>query len=195
MNYYISDIHFGCVNSFEDRTLEDDRRIINNWNKTVTNNDTVYILGDIGRFGGSKNTEYLCECISVLKGNKVLIQGNHDAPRDARIKQLFMEICDYKKITDNFNNMNHKVILSHYPILFFEGQHRGYIHLYGHLHNSYEETIFQECIGLANEYFNDRTLLGATDCPQTRAYNVGAMRPYMNYTPRTLKEIMEARHE
>lgn len=40
-----------------------------------------------------------------------------------------------------------------------------------------------------NSYFADRELKGYTDCPQAKAYNVGAM--IWDYTPRTLKEIME----
>ena len=54
MNYYISDLHFGCQNKYEGRTLDHDKLIKENWNKTVTNGDTVYILGDIGREGGNK---------------------------------------------------------------------------------------------------------------------------------------------
>ena len=192
MNYYISDLHFGCVNSYEGRTLEHDKLIINNWNKTVANNDTVFILGDIGRFGNAKQTEYLCQCISVLKGSKILILGNHDDIKDARIRQLFTEICDYKKIIDNFNGINNKVILSHYPQLFWDGQHRGNIHLYGHVHATDEYKIFNECLNRVNDYFKDKTMKGATDCPPAKAYNVGATMPWMNYTPRTIKEIMEA---
>lgn len=190
MNYYISDLHFGCTNSYEGRTLEHDKLIIDNWNKTVTNADDVYVLGDIGRFGSSKNNEYICQCVSVLKGNKHLILGNHDSVKDIRIAQLFVEICDYKKIIDNFNGLNHKLILNHYPVLFWEGQHRGNILLHGHTHISEEQELFEKCLKEINEYFKDRTLKGYTDCPSARAYNVGAMLPYMNYTPRTLKEIL-----
>ena len=195
MNYYISDLHFGCVNSYEGRTLEHDKLIINNWNKTVANNDTVFILGDIGRFGNAKQTEYLCQCISVLKGSKILILGNHDDIKDARIRQLFTEICDYKKIIDNFNGINNKVILSHYPQLFWDNQHRGSIHLYGHVHATDEYKIFNECLNRVNDYFKDKTMKGATDCPPAKAYNVGVTMPWMNYTPRTIKEIMEAFNE
>lgn len=191
INLYISDLHFGCTNSFEGRTLEHDKLIIDNWNRIVTNKDDVWILGDIGRIGTNKENEYLCQCLSVLKGNKHLILGNHDHMKDIRISQLFTEICDYKKITDNFDGKAYKLILSHYPILFWEGQHRGNIMLYGHLHESNEYTIYKECLGRVNEYFKDKTLKGYTDCPPAKAFNVGCSLPYINYTPRTLKEIIE----
>ena len=48
---------------------------------------------------------------------------------------------------------------------------------------------YKECLADVNSYFADRELKGYTDCPQAKAYNVGAM--IWDYTPRTLKEIME----
>ena len=51
MIYYTSDLHFGCQNKFEGRNLDTDKSIIRNWNNRVTNGDTVYILGDIGKEG------------------------------------------------------------------------------------------------------------------------------------------------
>lgn len=154
MNYFISDLHLNCQNKYEGRTLEHDKNLKENWNKTVTNGDTVYILGDIDREGGNKEMEYLCEVISTLKGKKVLIQGNHEKLKDIRVKQLFTEITQYKEISDNFNGINRNVVLCHYPILFWNGQHKNWIHLYGHLHNTNEEILYKECMKKINEYFS-----------------------------------------
>lgn len=44
------------------------------WNEKVTNGDTVYFLGDVAMRG--KN-EDLIAYVSTLKGQKVLIKGNH----------------------------------------------------------------------------------------------------------------------
>ena len=85
MNYYISDIHFGCQNSFDSRTLEHDKIVKENWNRVVTNADTVYILGDIGKIGNNQDTEKLIEIIATLKGRKILVTGNHDVLRDIRL--------------------------------------------------------------------------------------------------------------
>ena len=87
MIYYTADLHFGCQNTFEGRTLDTDDLIIKRWNQKVNNGDTVYILGDVGREGKNEENEYLCRCLSVLKGRKVLIQGNHDKLQDLRIRQ------------------------------------------------------------------------------------------------------------
>ena len=193
MNYYISDLHFGCQNSFENRTLKHDQLIIDNWNRVVTNSDTVYILGDIGRIGGNKDNEYLCKCISVLKGKKVCVLGNHDdGLKDIRLKQLFTEVCDRKDIIDNYNGMSHKLTLLHSPELFWWNQHKGTILLYGHLHMSDEWDAYKYCLDYVNKFFKGKTLKGYTDCPPAVAYNVGCMLPYMGYQPRTLKEIIVA---
>lgn len=190
MNYYIADLHFGCQNSYDGKTLEHDQLIIDNWNRVVTNSDTVYVLGDIGRIGSNKDNEYLCKCISVLKGKKVCILGNHDAGlKDARLRQLFIEVCDRKDIVDNYNGMNHKLTLLHSPELFWWNQHKGTILLYGHLHMSDEWEVYKHCLNYINDFFKDKTMKGYTDCPPAVAYNVGAV--LLNWTPRTLKEIMD----
>lgn len=192
MNYYVSDLHFGCQNKYENRTLQHDQLIKANWNNVVHNNDNVYILGDIGKEGSNKDNEYLCEIISTLKGNKYLVQGNHEQLKDNRLRQLFVEIVPYKEITDNYNGLNHNLVLSHYPILMWKNQHKGWVHLYGHVHLSDEWDIYKQSLEYLNNYFKDKTLKGYTDCPPAIAYNVGAMVDYMDYTPRTLKEIIDA---
>lgn len=189
MNYYISDIHFGCQNSFDGRTLEHDTIVKENWNRVVTNGDTVYILGDIGKIGNAQDTEHIIKTIATLKGKKVLVTGNHDVLKDIRLKQLFVEICDYKEVIDNDKGITHKLVLSHYPMLFWNGQHKGWIHLYGHVHMSEEWKVYEQSLNYVNEYFENRTKKGYTDCPPAVAYNVGAV--LLDWTPRTLKEIIE----
>lgn len=195
MNYYIADLHFGCENKYEGRTLEHDKLIKENWNHVVHNDDTVYILGDIGKEGNNKDNEYLCEIISTLKGKKVLIQGNHCKLKDNRIRQLFTEITPYKEIIDSYNGISHKLVLCHYPILFWNGQHKGWVHLYGHLHMTDEWYVYKKCLDDMNDFFKNKTLKGYTDCPPASAYNVGACLSYMNYQPRTLKEILVSASE
>lgn len=188
MNYYISDLHFGCQNKYENRTLEHDKIIKQNWNAKVTNGDTVYILGDIGREGGNKDNEYLCEIISTLKGKKVLIQGNHEKLNDIRIRQLFTEVCQYKEVSDNSNGKSRNLVLSHYPILMWKNQHKGWIHLYGHVHISDEWDIYKRSLKYLNDYFKNKTLKGYTDCPPAEAYNVFC--GLYDYSPVTLDEIL-----
>lgn len=198
MNYFISDLHLFHKNvtdegsNFDNRpfaTLEEMHGTIKaNWNSTVTNADHVYILGDLAW----KENEEAISFISTLRGNKHLILGNHCKATDQRYRQLFAEICTYKEIKDRANNKEYHLVMSHYPIAFWNHQHHyrrdgekhnvWAIQLYGHVHNSREEIIFQDFIKSLNDKYNIKCI----------AKNVGAMMPYMNYTPRTLEEIIKS---
>lgn len=168
--------------------MQEMHRIIKtNWNnRQITNADTTHFVGDIVW----KLTDEMIGLISQLKGRKIAIVGNHDRFNDYRYKQLFTEICDYKEVQDNINGVNCTVVLSHYPILMWNGQHRGWIHLYAHVHNSYDEALYQASLKMVNDYYKDRD--GEFYKP-FYAYNVGCMMDYMNYTPRTLSEIVSTR--
>lgn len=177
-SFYISDTHFGHKNiiRYDNRPFfsadEMDKVLIDSWNKVVSKDDTVYILGDISWHGEEKTIEIM----KSLNGKKVLIRGNHDRV-SIKLSRCFMRVADYAEIIDGTT----KVIMSHYPMPFWNGQFRDSVHLYGHIHNSHQWNIME------NWMEETRRL---QDIPM-RAYNVGCMMPYMNYTPRTLNEILE----
>lgn len=197
MNYYISDLHLfhSHVIKFDERSFnnieEMNEAILKNWNNKITNGDTVYILGDIAFRTNVADTEKLVALVARLKGRKVLIKGNHDDVSDYRYKQLFSEICDYKEINDNYKGNSMKLVLSHYPILHWKGQHSGTVLLYGHTHVSIEDDYFQYCLWNMKNYGG---IIHENDKP-IHAYNVGCMQPYMDYTPRNLEEIIDAEKE
>lgn len=128
--FVISDLHLGhkniiklCNRPF--KTLEEmDNTIINNWNKVVSKEDIVYVLGDFA-YKGLNAEKYL----DKLNGNIILIRGNHDKYiRHNKIKAVY----DYKEIEVN----EVKYVLSHYPMIAWNGQFRNSVHLYGHVHSS-----------------------------------------------------------
>lgn len=198
MNYYISDLHLFHKNvtdegsNFDNRpfkTLEEMHRTIKErWNARITGADHVYILGDLTW----KENEDAISFVSTLRGNKHLVIGNHDRCKDRRYKQLFVEAVDYKEIKDVIDGKECHVVMSHFPLAFWNFQHRyrrdgeehrnWSVHLYGHVHNSVEEKYYQEFIQKLNNEYDIKCM----------AYNVGCMLDYMNYTPRTLKEIMKS---
>ena len=178
-NFYISDCHF-----FHENIIKMDNRpfssveemnseMIKRWNSVVTKQDNVYILGDFS-WGIPRDTKVI---LDQLVGAKFLIKGNHDRwAKDGACKKLFQGIYDYKMIVDN----NKAVVMCHYPIMFYQSQHRNAIHLYGHVHNTIEEDLFQQVVS---------NIKRQTDIPMN-CYNVGCMMDYMDYTPRTLEEII-----
>ena len=57
-------------------------------------------------------------------------------------------------------------------------------------HNTVEEAFFQKCV----KELNENKKLNVQQGKPIRAINVGCMMPYMNYEPRTLKEILSAQN-
>lgn len=177
MIFYIADTHFGHKNiiRYDNRPFKSvtdmDDALIKNWNKAVTDDDTVYILGDISWYRDNRTAAIF----NSLHGHKVLIKGNHDKI-SPELESCFDYICDYLEVKDG----DTKVIMSHYPMPFWNGQFRDSVHLYGHVHSSHQWNI---CESWRNE------LKQLQDIPM-RMYNVGCMMRYMDYTPRTLEWIL-----
>lgn len=182
MNYFISDLHFGhkdCL-AFDNRpfaSIEDnDNTIIGSWNNTVGIDDDVYLLGDISWYNSTKTIEIF----NNLNGNIHLIKGNHDTKllRNRELQQRFCEITDYKELSLEDGKI---IVLCHYPIPCFNKHYYGSYHLYGHVHTGFEDNMMEQTkIQMVNLYGKPCNM-----------YNVGCMKDYMGYTPRTLEEIIE----
>ena len=178
-NFYISDWHYGHENviHFDNRPFklveEMNEDLIVRWNKVVSAGDTVYILGDMFWIG----PEGAAKVMDRLNGRKVLIKGNHDRCKDVRFREKFVKIADYLEIEDS----NQRIILCHYPIPCFKNHFYGAVHLYGHVHSTFEWNMMEHQRYLMEELYGH----------QCNMINVGAMMPWIEYIPRTLDEIME----
>ena len=170
MIYYISDTHFGhedCLKHdnrpFKD-TKEMEQVLINNWNNKVTNEDDVYILGDFCYRSGKSSSYYLKQ----LNGKKHLIEGNHDKAtlKNKQALDLLESVEHLTMITDK----DKSVVLCHYPLTEWAGDHYGVIHVYGHIHANKSDTY---------EFMSRKE----------NAYNAGCM--INNYEPVTLEELRE----
>ena len=75
-------------------------KLKNNWEKTVSKNDTVVIAGDISWALKLHETKQDFEFIDKLPGKKIFIKGNHDYWWSTRKK-----IEDYL-ILNNFNSIS-----------------------------------------------------------------------------------------
>ena len=177
MIYFTSDLHFGHKNiiRFDNRPFtsveEMDKVLIERWNNKVTDEDTVYILGDISWYDDQKTYEIF----SQLRGRKILIQGNHDKV-NGKTKECFEEICFYKEI--NLPGGSVHIILCHYPIMFFNNHNYGTFMLYGHVHNSTDWDMVEK-------FKSELHQLGQ----RCYMFNVGCM--VRNYEPVTLDEILQ----
>jgi len=79
MNWFTSDLHLGddrmnlYARDMFFKNYEDfETTLFKNWNDSVKEDDTVYVLGDIA-FDASS-----CLKMTQLKGKKILIRGNYD---------------------------------------------------------------------------------------------------------------------
>ena len=141
MVYFTSDLHFhhDKIITHAQRPFhnveEMNKTLIQNWNKKVSYNDEVYILGDFTM----KGAEIASACLHSLCGKKYLIRGNHDqfVDRAAFETGLFAAVRDYMEIT----YLNTRFILFHYPIVEWNGYRKGAIALHGHQHNHKEYNI------------------------------------------------------
>ena len=99
MIYFTADLHFGHSNviSYENRpfqTVEEmDGALIQNWNRRVSPEDEIFILGDLTLKGPEKANAVL----EQLQGRKYLVRGNHDGyvERAAFCQAHFQWVKDY----------------------------------------------------------------------------------------------------
>jgi len=192
---------WGKLDSMESVKDWDDT-IISSWNSVVKVDDVTYIIGDVSLAG----VEYAIECLKKLNGDKILICGNHDKKflRNPEFRKCFTHICetfeesiipktslekwnhndDYLYLDEGIYNNDLPISFCHYPIFSFNKNCYGAILLYGHIHSSFEENYFLE--KAIDNYVKYKGF-------PMNMFNVGCMMPYMNYTPRTIEEIIKGK--
>lgn len=136
--YFIADTHFNDKNIFMLRQnifssfTEMNHILINNWNTIVSEDDEVFILGDIGIFKDNN------PIISSLNSIKYLIKGNHDIYSvDYYLNSGITSVYDYPIIYNNF------FILSHEPL--YVNINMPYVNIYGHIHDNFNYNKVSAC--------------------------------------------------
>ena len=146
-HWFTSDTHFGHTNIIKycNRPFENidqmNKKIIDNWNNCVQEDDIVYHLGDFcfksdsnsGKGQNVKSKEWL----SQLKGNIIIIKGNHDKNNST------------KTIIHNMTLVfgGFKINLVHNPEHF---SHSHDFNLVGHVHNNFKYSFNKDklCINV-----------------------------------------------
>lgn len=140
--WFSSDFHFGHQNiagpevskwpgGYRDfnSVHEMNKTLTQTINKYVKPEDTLYYLGDFA-FGGHRNIpsyRHSLQCNTIH-----FFRGNHDKHID-EYEDLFTSIQD----TGNYSDKDgHNFFMSHYAHRVWLGSHKGYIHLYGHSHDT-----------------------------------------------------------
>ena len=173
--YFVSDTHFGheniikyCSRPFKN-AAEMDKALVKNWNSTVPEDGIVFHLGDFS-LGGAPLMKNLCAALNRKEMHG--LWGNHDRSILSRIglgegkgrKPLFDSLNDILEITIEDNELDdkyQKIVLCHYAIATFHGAHKGYWHLFGHSHGTFEHhhpaaiDVGVDCWGYAPVSYND----------------------------------------
>lgn len=128
--YMISDFHFGHKNILKFagqyrancQTIEEhDNWLVQTWNSVVNANDQVYVLGDV-----AFTREGLTN-LRQMKGQKVLIMGNHD---EFPIREYFDFFRTIRPSPYSYKGY----WLSHCPI--HPDELRGKKNIHGHVHQN-----------------------------------------------------------
>lgn len=173
MNYTLSDTHFGHKGSLAwpngaarpfSSIEEMHEYMILCWNSIVTNEDTVYFLGDFAYKASSGLIKYI---MSTLNGKIIFIKGNHDGD----VLKVNKSIHRFESIHDilNIKLDDKEYVMCHYPLFSWQGKERGSIHLHGHTHGAIQKQNIDikrydcgvECNNytpiLINTLFNEKT--------------------------------------
>jgi len=138
--FFTADLHFGHkgILEYSNRPFEDitemNRTLISNWNSRVSNEDHVYIVGDL--YYGGRDAAGQDEAISIVKklnGILHLVAGNHDFPylKNMEYHYLFADVDQIRYL----KHEGEEIFLCHYPLAEWSGYFRGSWHVYGHVHN------------------------------------------------------------
>ena len=144
--WFTSDTHFNHANviHYSDRpwTTKEEMNagLIERWNDSIKPGDAVYHLGD---FTLTTRIELVDEWLGQLNGEIRLIKGNHDnwvkkLPK-LKNRDKIKWVRDYVERHFTIGGEKHKIVMCHFPLLFWHGSHYGSIHLHGHCHGGADE--------------------------------------------------------
>ena len=153
--FLTSDMHFGHDREFiwkargYESIKEMNEDYVEKWNSIVTDEDDVYVLGDL-MLGEQSNIEY----IKCLKGKLHIVFGNHDT---ATRQKLYADLPNVVEMSwaIMLNYRKYHFFMTHFPCmtgnLERESLHQMTLNLYGHTHqttNFYEDRPYMYHVGV-----------------------------------------------
>jgi calcineurin-like phosphoesterase family protein len=131
--FLTADTHFGhskIYAQWENREEGFEKRIIADWNSTVTKHDTVLHLGDLAICSKEKALAWCKQ----LKGKKYLIRGNHDGQSDGWLADCGFTVIPeaFYRHQDKYGNWTN-YLLTHIPVRPIPDD---WYNIHGHLHGN-----------------------------------------------------------
>ncbi|WP_338211436.1 metallophosphoesterase [Lactiplantibacillus paraxiangfangensis] len=151
MQYFTSDTHFYHAdllgdNDFAPRPFPDvetmNQTIIDHWNARVTDQDTVYHLGDVALYftrPAKLSYERVLAILAQLNGKIIFIKGNHDsraffkylAAHDPQLNE--QPKFEFHDVGVLIKYDHRQYYMTHYPMMM--GIVKQIINLHGHIHH------------------------------------------------------------
>lgn len=139
MVFYTADMHLDDMRAFKlskrpFKNLDEMRSsIIYNWNSVVSNEDDVYIIGDV-----CLKLDMFISVIKKLNGIIHIIPGNHDENliNRAKIEYISDKIIYYSRDIVTVIDGGYVVVLCHYPFYEWPGFFNSALHFHGHTHGN-----------------------------------------------------------
>ena len=153
MEMFIADPHFGHENILKEcrpqfHSIEEmDRTLIDNINRKMTREDTLYIIGDLA----FRNRCPIMEYLNAIAPRKILILGNHEKDWMKHVSREALDsvldgICEHY----SFNRGGIEFHLQHFPQLAWNRSHyfAQSFSICGHIHNARNESVAAELFPL-----------------------------------------------
>ena len=153
--WFIADTHFRHKNilEFENRPFKNldemEEKMIEAWNLAVKKTDTVYVVGD---FCFDTHNGWI-EILNKLKGNIILIKGNHD--KSKVIKKVLNEgyLHEIHSVGTLIQRDKMFFNLTHYPLAI--GERPFMFNVSGHIHSRTNDMINQLNVGVDSKLMHD----------------------------------------
>lgn len=148
----------GCRDFINRKEMNDE--IIKNVNHYVKEDEFLIHCGDVS-FGGLSQFEEFSQRVNCK--NRILIQGNHDH----LLTDEIVKANDWIEMVQlgYFHCEDKNFFVSHYPCVTWHQQHKGSIHIYGHVHGKFhhEKRALDVGIDKAFMYFKEYAPFNAID--------------------------------
>lgn len=150
MDYFSSDLHVGHKNIMkycpESRAIAGGdlkvmkQKILDGINSRVTDQDTLYLLGDVCFTTSVREVEEFL--MSIRAKHMHLLVGNHEhiITGSRKLMNYFDSVSHYKEVKIGGD----RLILMHYPIESWNHQFHGAYHLHGHTHSRNDDSNTDE---------------------------------------------------
>jgi len=149
MLYFTSDVHFNDLDTLvnDNRPFKNikefDKYVIRLWNKQVSKDDTIYVIGDFIDCNGKGHDSWKKSILYVkrIKANVILIMGNNE---ERVVKHYFDN--DYEKFKEYCLSIGFKEVHKSLNVTFNDKEFylvhkainykKGVINLFGHSHRA-----------------------------------------------------------